>query len=337
MGTESSVSLSGGNRRAVSNQVTARQIKPKHRISKGIRMDRISTHAVRPMVMMAFLFSVPMTAIGQESSPPPGMALVPAGAFDMGIEEADLAFLAEMGRGVPHMSETHSRWWFGDEVARHRVEVEAFWLDSCEVTNGEFRRFVEETGYDVQGDWEEFAGPGRDQHPVVSVTWNDACAYAEWAGKRLPTEEEWEYAARGGADVKWYPWGDAPDPSAANYRHEGETFFEGLGRLVFGQGIETAPVGSYPSNGYGLLDIIGNVSEWTASRYGPYPGRPAEDWVYTRHGPFRRDEPMVDGYVARGGSWQSPDPVFVRLTHRTGFQPSSCDRTMGFRCAMDAE
>ena len=300
-------------------------------------MQEISKRPVGFILVVASALFCPCAVLGQESAPPQGMVLVPAGAFDMGIEEADLPLLAGMGRRVPHMSETHSRWWFGDEVARHHVEVEEFWLDRCEVTNGEFRRFVEETGYDAQGDWEEFARPGREQHPVVSVTWDDASAYAEWAGKRLLTEEEWEYAARGGADVKWYPWGDTPDPSAANYRHEGESFFEGLGRMIFGQGIETKPVGSYPPNGYGLLDMIGNVSEWTCSRYGPYPGRPAEDWVYTRHGPFRQNEPMVDGYVVRGGSWQSPNPVFVRLTHRTGFEPSRCDRTLGFRCAMDAD
>jgi len=283
------------------------------------------------------LMAVGLAVSGMASGDPPGMVLIPGGTSRMGTEEARLSELAEMGRDVPHMSELHARWWFGDEVAAHEVEVEPFLLDSSEVTNAEFRSFVDATGYEPEGDWEEFAGEGRGDHPVVCVSWNDAAAYAEWAGKRLPTEEEWEYAARGGADATWFPWGDEPDPSAANYRHGGETFFEGLGSLMFGQGIGTEPVGGYPPNGYGLYDMIGNAAEWTASRYGPYSGRPEEDWVYTRHGPFREDEPMVEGYVVRGGSWQSPNPVFVRLTHRTGFAASRYDQTIGFRCSMDED
>lgn len=264
---------------------------------------------------------------------PEGMVLIPGGSFEMGIAEEDLKFLAEMGKKVPHMSEAHAKWWFGDEVPKHTVEVDSFFMDAYEVTNRHFKQFIQETEYKAQGDWGKYAKEERMDHPVVNVTWNDAKAYAEWAGKRLPTEAEWEYAAKGGKDVKWFPWGDSPDPERANYRYQGESFFAGLVRLLGFRKMNTKPVGNYEANGFGLYDMCGNVSEWCENKREPYPGGLQEKWIYTRYGPFGKDEKPTYGKAVRGGGWETPNPVFLRITSRNGSAPDSFDYDLGFRCA----
>lgn len=263
--------------------------------------------------------------------------MISAGTFEMGIDESDLEEFAEMGRNVPHMSVGHARDWFGDEVPRHTVNVESFYMDAHEVTNRQFRRFVEETGYEAEGDWDDHAGRDRLDHSVVDVTWNDAVAYAEWCGKRLPTEQEWEYAVTGGADVRWFPWGDSPDSSRADYRHQGESFLAGLGRLFGGRRLATKPVGSFEPNGFGLHDMCGNVSEWVADVYGPYPAVPAGEAVdIERRRPGEQAE--HDGErVVRDGNWDSPNAVFVRLKERRGKAADSSSRQVGFRCAWSGE
>jgi sulfatase modifying factor 1 len=273
---------------------------------------------------------------GSNAEIPERMVLISGGRFEMGIAEEELEHLAEMGRKVPHMSELHAKWWFGDEIPRHTVEVDPFYMDAREVTNGLFGQFVQKTGYKAEGDWREYAAKKRADHPVVNVSWNDAEAYAEWTGKRLPTEAEWEYAAKGEKDVKWFPWGDSPDPTRANYRYQGESFFGGIGRLLGLRKMNTKPVGSYEPNGFGLHDMCGNVSEWCEGTHEPYPGGPQEDWIYTRHGPFRKNEKPVYGKVVRGGNWESPNPVFVRLNERHGFEPDHFSNDLGFRCAKSA-
>ncbi len=265
---------------------------------------------------------------------PKGMVLIPGGTFEMGIAEEDLEVLVDMGKKVPHMSMTHAKWWFGDEVPKHVVEVEPFYLDTYEVTNRQFKQFIEEAKYDAQGEWEKYATEDRMDHPVVNVTWNDANAYAEWAGKRLPTEAEWEYAAKGGKDVKWFPWGDEPDGTKANYRHKGESFFAGVVRLMGLRKMGTKPVGSYEPNGFGVYDMVGNVSEWCVDTHQPYPNAPIADWPYIKRGPFaKKDAKTYYGKVQRGGNWNSPNPVYVRITGRTGFDPMTYNNNLGFRCA----
>ena len=264
---------------------------------------------------------------------PQDMVTIPEGRFDMGIAEDDLKHLVEMGRKVPHMSERHAKWWFGDEIPIHAVEIDSFHMDTCEVTNRQFGQFAQETGYEAQGAWQEYVKEDRMDHPVVNVAWHDAAAYCRWAGRRLPTEAEWEYAARGGKEVKWFPWGDSPDPTRANYRYQGETFFAGIARLLGLRKINTTPVGSYDANGYGLYDMIGNASEWCEDIRKPYPEGPKEDWIYTRFGPFKKNQKPLYGKAVRGGDWNSPNPVFVRLNNRNGFEPDHSDSSLGFRCA----
>jgi formylglycine-generating enzyme len=218
---------------------------------------------------------------------------------------------------------------------RQRLYLPEFWIDRAPVTNAEFARFVQASGYqttaeragagcantgagweDVPGaDWRHPAGPGtevpgKDDHPVVQVTWEDAAAYARWAGKRLPTGQEWEKAARG-TDGREYPWGDRePAPDLCNFnRHEGRT----------------TPVGKYSPRGdspYGCADMAGNVWEWTADMGDPieYPGDPAG---------------LLPARLLCGGGWSHPGE-YVRIVLRSPHHPAERYDTDGFRCAVDA-
>jgi formylglycine-generating enzyme len=302
---------------------------------------------------------------------PDGMVWVPGGEFVMG------------SGGGPR-----------NEQPPHRVRVDGFWMDAHEVTNAEFRRFVEATGYVTTAekpvDWEEMrkqlpagtpkpaaerlvpgsmvftptAGPvaltdsrqwwrwvagadwrhpegpasspdGREDHPVVHVSWDDAVAYAAWAGKRLPTEAEWEFAARGGLPGKKFTWGDDPpaeDSRLANV-WQGNFPYEN-GKL---DGYDrTAPVKSYPANGYGLYDMAGNVWEWCSDWYRAdayarrsevvaNPAGPAESWDPTGPEPRR---------VTRGGSFLCH--VAYCESYRPGARRGTPADTgmshIGFRC-----
>jgi formylglycine-generating enzyme required for sulfatase activity len=264
---------------------------------------------------------------------PDGMVLIPAGTFEMGSDWKEMKELAEFGKKVPHMSIGHARWWYGDETPRHEVYVEPFLLDVHEVTNSEYREFVNETHYLSEGNWYEFAGEGRNHHPVVGVSWHDAVAYAEWAGKRLPTEEEWEYAALGGTDHRHFPWGETITEEDARWRYEGESFFDGIVRLIGLRKLNTAVVGSYEPNGYGLYDMVGNACEWTSSPYTVYPGfEQHPDGPYSEVVEMTAEESNARR-VVRGGSWDSSNQVFMRIRNRHGFEIDHSNWILGFRCA----
>jgi serine/threonine-protein kinase len=241
---------------------------------------------------------------------------VPAGEFLMGSTSADLDRVLEMCAHCQHD-------WFHNEMPRRTVYLDAFWIDQTEVTNAMFAKFVAQTGYETdaekegagivldlfardwkltQGaDWQHPRGPttdiqGLDDHPVVQVNWNDATAYCEWAGRRLPTEAEWEKAARG-TDGRTYPWGN--QPPAENLLN----FADGnLNVPMADRGEDdgypfTAPVGSYPDGAspYGVLDMSGNVWErvddWYSDTYDSSPAR-------NPTGP-----PSGDWRIIRGSSW----------------------------------
>jgi len=213
------------------------------------------------------------------------------------------------------------------ERPQKTITLRGFYIDKFEVTNAQYRRFVEATGrpepvgsgimgnrrvadFEPWGD-KRFNGPSQ---PVVCVSWEDAAAYAAWAGKRLPTEAEWEKAARG-TDGRAYAWGSEWDPDrcqCALARH-------GLPA--------TAPVGSLPSGAspYGCLDMTGNVWEWTASLYRPYPYR-ADDG---REDP-ERNEPRV----MRGGGWSNDEEATLQVAHRGRNNPIGRGAWLGFRCAV---
>jgi formylglycine-generating enzyme required for sulfatase activity len=247
------------------------------------------------------------------------MARIPGGTFRMGSDEK--ALLREFpgaGEGLKSM--------LLSETPAHDVSILPFWIDRCEVTNAEFRKFTharpgwskERVGGSYLRHWERDRFPeGQAHFPVTFVTWEAAAAYAEWAGKRLPTEAEWEFAARGGLDNPRYPWGDQdPSPRRANYRQSG----------MHGP----VAVGAYPSNPYGLFDLAGNVwefclDEWT-DRYPPDPQRQTEE-------DLRRLRATRAGRrVIRGGSFGG-DAFNLRVTARDSHRVDNPVAHVGFRCA----
>ena len=232
-------------------------------------------------------------AVTPEATPeaPPGMALIPGGEFQMG---SDVVV---------------------DEEPVHTVRVGPFYLDTHEVTNARYLAFCQATGHRLPAYWgnAEFrSGPEFPDHPVVFVSWFDAQAYSQWAGKRLPTEAEWEFAARGGLTGAAFPTGEEIDEKQARYASEGPV-----------------EVGSYEPNGYGLFDMAGNVWEWVADYYHPdyYSASPAD----SPRGPERGNLCVI-----RGGGWHG-GRMCVRVSGRAGLRPGWLDFAVGFRCAMDVE
>ena len=304
-----------------------------------------------------------------------GMVLIPGGEFTMGSD-------ATMARP--------------DEQPAHQVRVNPFWMDTTEVTNAEFKRFIDATKYvttaekppqleDIMAqlppgakppsaeslkpgslvfaiptgikywwnwvygaDWRHPEGPlssieGKDNYPVVQVSWIDAVAYAQWAGKRLPTEAEWEFAARGGLAQKTYVWGD-------------ENPFEGKPRANIWQGefpkqdkgldghIGVAPVASFPANGYGLYDMAGNVWEWVKDFYrsDAYRTEAAHKLSDNPQGPkdsYDPEEPYIQKRTQRGGSYLCAENFCAsyRPSARMKASPDTSLVHTGFRCVISAE
>jgi len=207
------------------------------------------------------------------------------------------------------------------ELPAHNVCISAFEMDVHEVTNAEYAECVADGGCTVPEYLDSFTrldyygDAAYDDFPVIYVDWNMATDYCTWAGKRLPTEAEWEYAARGGLAEKRYPWGDTdPQCTTANFYHDG-SYCVG----------DTAEVGSYSANGYGLYDMAGNVFEWVSDWYQSdyYSGSPTNDPQGPASGTFR---------VLRGGSWY--DSAFsLRVTDRSFSNPALDYPTVGIRCA----
>jgi formylglycine-generating enzyme required for sulfatase activity len=311
-------------------------------------------------------------------SHPPGMVWIPGGEFTMGAD-SDLAW--------------------PDEKPAHRVRVDGFWMDQAEVTNAQFRAFVEATGYLTTAEqapsldeimsqlppgtppplrenlvpgslvftppagrvrlddfsqwwtwtkgasWRHPEGPGstiegRDDHPVVHVSWDDANAYARWAGKRLPTEAEWEFAARGGLDGKPYVWGDDRPTDTRTFANIWQGEFPHANTA--GDGFTgTAPVQSFPRNGYGLYDMAGNVWEWCADWYQRdlYRQRAGAGLMVNPSGPERSSDPtrpFPPQRVQRGGSFLCNDGYCSRYrpSARHGCSPDTGMSHVGFRCVM---
>jgi formylglycine-generating enzyme required for sulfatase activity len=222
------------------------------------------------------------------------MALIPAGVFWMGSLESDPELRA-------------------DELPRTQIELPAFYMDVTEVTNAQYAACVQ-AGVCAPPGGTEWNDPTYSDYPVAQTPWEQADRYCEWRGGRLPTEAEWEKAARGGLDGKIFPWGDEPPvceagaPNAANFTACG-------GKAM--------PVASYAPNGYGLYDTSGNVWEWVSSGYLPYPYQ-ADDG--------REDPAAATGSITRGGSWYD-QAASLRAAQRGAYQPSFWLVNIGFRCA----
>ena len=226
-----------------------------------------------------------------------GMVLIPEGYFLMGKDRDDGA---------------------QDETPVHRVWVDAFLIERYEVTNSQYAKFVEESGYRPVGPWYLYSSLERNTHPVVAITWNDAASYAIWYGKRLPSEAEWEKAARAGKISEPYPW------SKNELRNNG-CCYENEKK---GDGIPpTYPVGSFKPNGYGIYDMHGNVYEWCADWY---------EASYYSTSPEKNPLGAPTGLqkVIRGGSWASTNWL-IRAAHRGRINPKLWATDIGFRCAQD--
>ena len=219
-----------------------------------------------------------------------------------------------MGRHVPPLKQGEKKKYVNNPS--HKVYVDAFLIDKYEVTNYQYYLFCKATDRKLPIFWGNEAfhcGPDFPNFPVVGVSYADASAYAEWRGVRLPTEAEWEYAARGGAAGKKFPNGDEIEKKSANYRNNQKG---------------TTTVGTFPANGYGLHDMAGNVREWVSDYYqtdyylnSPYKNPPGPDI-----GKFR---------VVRSGSWLSGSSC-VAVYRRNALSSNWVDFAVGFRCAKDA-
>jgi formylglycine-generating enzyme required for sulfatase activity len=249
------------------------------------------------------------------------MVEIPAGPFTMGTDSGEL-----------------------NEAPAHEADLPAFMIDKFEVTNADFAVFVEATGYETYAEkqgttgWRAAYTEGKDNHPVVYVTFDDAMAYCTWAGKRVPIEAEWEKAVRG-PEGFLFPWGDEWDATQANVKESGLRGVTTNSSRPNGSGLcdewdatqanvkesglrGTATVGSYPPNGSGLCDMAGNVWEWVDSPYEAYPGSDYQDAKYS---------PDLRGL--RGGGWFD-DEEQVRATNRNAGDPTiTANDDIGFRCA----
>jgi formylglycine-generating enzyme required for sulfatase activity len=234
----------------------------------------------------------------------------------------------------------------GEAASARTIYLDAFWMDKFEVTNAQFQQFVDATGYKTDAEkqgwgfeytnvwqrmegisWRAPRGAGSTiqlAFPVVLVSWNDANAYCAWAGKRLPTEAEWEKAARG-SDARVFPWGNQWDGTRLNFC-DSNCAYAWKDASVNDRYAEVAPVGSYAANAspYGVLDLAGNVWEWTADWF---------DADYPRTMPTRNPIGPTSGQlkVLRGGAW-SIDAFYARATSRFAQPPDFRERSVGFRC-----
>jgi formylglycine-generating enzyme required for sulfatase activity len=279
------------------------------------------------------------------------MVLLPAGEFLMGTNDRD---------GYPADGEGPVR----------RVTLRPFRIDATAVSNARFQTFVAAAGYVTQAerfgwsfvfagllpddfpetrsiaqtpwwrrvegaDWRHPEGPhstldGRLDHPVVHVSWRDAITYCRWAGVRLPTEAEWEYAARGGLEQMRYPWGNELTPGGEHRMNVWQGVFPRSNTLEDGY-YGTAPVDAFPPNGYGLYNMTGNVWEWCADWFSATPRQ-----VGHRTNP--KGPRSGSHRVIRGGSYlcHASYSLRYRVAARSGNTPESSTGNLGFRCARDA-
>ena len=284
------------------------------------------------------------------------MVLVPGGTFWMGISADETDRAIEDCKTEFKKEAASCKGLVLSAQPRHQITLDPFSLDPYEITNQQFEQFVQATSYQTTAEkegsasvrignqgWQERrgatwrqpeAGPevfasDRANHPVVNVSWHDAEAYCRWAGKRLPTEAEFEYATRAGTQTTYW-WGNFLSGPRQVANVADESGRNRLSVIIAGYddgAVTTAPVGSYEANPFGLFDMTGNVTEWVEDRY---------DGQYYRKSPERNPTGPSSGdhRMIRGGSWN--DTLFaLRPTVRDGGAPTKRDTRTGFRCAQD--
>jgi formylglycine-generating enzyme required for sulfatase activity len=276
---------------------------------------------------------------------------VPGGCYEMGQTENERQELLKAA------GDEHYKKYFSDELPRHKICVDGLWMGKHEVTRGQFRRFIDETGYQTDADkggyswmwtdsgtgfrwekkegynWQKTGFKQDDNHPVVDVSWNDAKAFLKWLSDkkgnnvRLPTEAEWEYACRAGTQTTRF-WGNNPD-DACNYANVHDITSKRVNEFTWNNHTcndgyaNTSPVGNFKPNNFGIYDMLGNVWEWCEGWY---------DTDYYKKSPKQNPKgPSRGSYrVLRGGSWGN-DPWFVRCADRGGDVPDVRDSFIGFR------
>jgi serine/threonine-protein kinase len=250
------------------------------------------------------------------------MLYVPEGSFTMGSDADDA--LAECQK----FRTDCSRDWFTNEEPPHSVYLDAFWIDETEVTNAMYAKCVSEGACMEPTDASSYTNPSYygnskfDNYPVIYVDWNMANTYCSWAGRELPTEAEWEKAARG-TDGNIYPWGNTFDGTALNFC-DVNCSFDWSDKSLNDKYADVSPVGNYPSgqSAYGAYDMAGNVWEWVNDWYDVYPGGDAN--ASTDFGQTYR--------VLRGGSWDYINN-YARSANRNRGTPVVTNYFVGFRCA----
>ena len=237
------------------------------------------------------------------------MVMIPAGSFTMGSDDG------------PH-----------NERPAHTVTLDAYSIDRYEVTLGLYRKFLEEGKYDAPPTWDDEAATSVGDRPAIGMRWESAAAYCRWAGKRLPTEAEWEKAARG-TDGRRYPWGEMqPFVDIANY-NRGMWVSKTITLMAVPGGLEGMSVRHGLKEGgkspFGVFHMAGNAAEWVADWY---------ERDYYQKSPERNPSGPMTGEkrVLRGGSWADV-PSALRTTARFSAEPNFEDRTIGFRCAADRQ
>lgn len=288
-----------------------REVRSEKRCHVPHSQERVRRNLLKQVIIYSFLI-VTISGCGFAlkqaipPSPPEGMVYIPEGWFLMGSKEED----GRMGMAVGV-----------DEVPQHRVLLKGFYIDRHEVNVGEYRRFMVSTDryvpriWSIEA-WQHMYPAPKDNHPMSGVTWYDADEYCRSVGKRLPTEAEWEKAARG-TDGRQFPWGNDPVTRQNIKANTLEAWVNW-----------TMPQGSYPEGVslYGVLDMAGNVMEWTSSWYQAYPGSSLER------------EAFGEKYkVMKGGGWENPAVPFAMSAHRHAVAPIWDHPGHGFRCAADPQ
>ena len=267
--------------------------------------------AITFTVLFCVCAALPLAA---QTATPEGMVQIPAGKFWMGREHSTKR----------DADNNNPRGWRDDRPA-NLVYLDAFYLDKYEATNADYARFLEATGGKAPWHWPKGKIPdGEEKQAVFNVNWFEATAFCTWVGKRLPTEAEWEKAARGGLDRKIYSWGDYAND--AGYAPGG--IFTGNAVAVpaaVGRN-KAAAVGTLAPNGYGLYDMIGNVIEWTNDWY--------DHDYYTFMPRVNPKGPETGLYRSvRGGGWAEGRGEKLANFYRNFSDPETRSSTIGFRCA----
>lgn len=260
--------------------------------------------------IVSFIFSNQRTDLHEGGD----MTLIPGGTFQMGRADGKPGY---------------------DNVPVHTVKIDSFYMDKFEVTVGQFKQFLDDTGYDFDWSlWEKYHVSPSNNHPIVGVNWFEAEKFAKWASKRLPTEAEWEYAARGGLEGMRYPWGNSITKDNANFHKYWKDDDEFTNSTTTGKDIwkySTAPVGSFAPNGYGLYDMAGNAAEWCNDWY-------KEDYYAKSPMNNPKGPELGSTKVIRGGHWYSWHKG-LRVYNRGDNPPDVrwWQDVQGFRCVKDVK